>query len=346
MKGTSVILGTLAGRAAAARMVDGVLDDLLIDGTDPVARPGAILRGIADRPMKGQGGIFLALPGGRRGFLKQAKGIAPGQPLQVQVTGHSEPGKAIPVTLRLLFKSRFAIVTPGAPGINISRAIRDEEARVALAEIAAEIDLPDGAGLILRSAAEGADEVEVAEDIHAMCALAADVLADDGSEPELLVDGPDAHAAAWRDWPVPDEVDDGPSAFADRGVLDAIAALAKACPLPGGGTLMVEETRALVACDVDTGGDTSPAAGLKANIAAVRALPRILRCLGLGGQVVVDLAPAPKRDRKSIEQSLRAALRADPVETTFVGWTTLGHLELTRKRERLPLPAEVMTEAA
>ncbi len=55
-------------------------------------------------------------------------------------------------------------------------------------------------GLILRSAAEGEDEAAVAEDILAMKDMAAAVVADLAGGPELLVDGPGAHEAAWRDW--------------------------------------------------------------------------------------------------------------------------------------------------
>ncbi len=91
--------------------------------------------------------------------------------------------------------------------------------------------------------------------------------------------------------------------------------------------------------DVNTGADTSFAAGLKANIAAARDLPRQLRLRGLGGQVVLDLAPMPKKDRRTLESALRAALRADTVETSLVGWTPLGHLELQRARARAPLAA-------
>ena len=101
--------------------------------------------------------------------------------------------------------------------------------------------------------------------------------------------------------------------------------------------MTVEPTRALVAMDVNGGGDTSPAAALKANIAAARALPREFRCRGLGGQVTVDFAPVPRRDRQRIEQALAAALRRDPVETVVAGWTPLSHLELRRQRSRLPL---------
>ena len=103
------------------------------------------------------------------------------------------------------------------------------------------------------------------------------------------------------------------------------------------GTLYVEPTRALVAVDVNTGADTSLAAGLKANIACARALPRVLRVRGLGGQIVIDAAPMAKKDRKTFESSLRAAFKTDTDETVLVGWTPMGHFELQRKRGRVPL---------
>ena len=342
MKGSVIALDEIAGRRAAARLVDGRLDDLLIDPADDAPRPGAILRAICDRPVKGQGGMFVRLPDGS-GFLRGARGLKPGQAVLVQVTGWAEDGKAVPVTERVLFKSRYAIVTPGAPGVNVSRRIRDEEARVRLKEIAAEVLGDEAVGLILRSeAAEGSDEA-VAGDIAAMRDLAGAVLGDaEGREPELLVEGPDAHELAWRDWPAPDLLADASGSFAAHGIDALIDALrGPRVALPGGAFAYVEPTRALVAIDVNTGPDSSPAAGLKANIAAARDLPRQLRCRGLGGQIVVDFAPMPKKDRAALEQVLRAAFRADPVETALAGWTPLGLYELQRKRERRPLAGEM-----
>lgn len=100
---------------------------------------------------------------------------------------------------------------------------------------------------------------------------------------------------------------------------------------------MIEATRALIAIDVNTGADTSPAAGLKANIALARDLPRQLRLRGLGGQIVVDFAPVPKRDRATLDQVLRAAFRGESTETTLIGWTAMGLYEINRKRDRIPL---------
>jgi ribonuclease G len=102
-------------------------------------RSRAIYRAVADRPMKGQGGLTLTLGDGAKGYLRQAKGIAPGTEMIVQVSGNAEPGKATPVTPKPLFKSRYAIVTPGAPGLNISRRIKDEAERDRLLEIAHEV---------------------------------------------------------------------------------------------------------------------------------------------------------------------------------------------------------------
>ncbi len=338
MKGSVIVLGEIAGHEAAARLVDGRLEDLLIDPGEALDfAPGAILRGTVDRPIKGQGGVFVRLPG-TMGFLRETGGLAPGQAVIVQVQGVAEPGKALPVSTRVLFKSRHVIVTPGAPGINVSRSIRDPERREDLTALATEAMAGSPFGLIVRSAAEAAPEDEIADDLLALRDLATAVMADDRGGPELLVDAPGPHEEAWREWPEADETDQGDNAFARHGIAEMIAALlSPEVALPGGGSMVIEPTRALIAVDVNTGADTSPAAALKANIAAMRDLPRQLRLRGLGGQVVVDVAPMPKRDRATLEQQLRAALKRESAETTLAGWTPLGHLEIQRKRDRVPL---------
>ncbi|SDF11594.1 ribonuclease E/G [Limimaricola pyoseonensis] len=334
MKGRRIVLDHLEGREAAALMVDGQLDDILIDEGD-APRPGAIYRAICDRPLKGQGGMMVRLPGGS-GFLRHGKGLRPGQAILVQVTGVAEDGKAVPLTDRVLFKSRYAIVTPQAPGLNISRQIAEEEERARLRILAEEGMEGAGGdlGLILRSACAGAEEDEIVEDIAAMRDLAEAVIGDaEGREPEALTEGDGPHVLAWREWRAGDVVTE-PGGFEREGVLDGLEALRSPRIATGDGTIFVEPTRALVAVDVNTGGDTTPAAALKANLAAARILPRALRLRGLGGQVVVDFAPMSKAHRKQLEQSLKAAFRADPVETSLVGWTTMGLFELQRKRER------------
>lgn len=336
MKGRMIALDHIQGREAAALMVDGRLDDLLIDADVP--RPGTIYRAIADRPLKGQGGMILKTPDGSA-FLRHGKGLAPGAVMLVQVTGYAEDGKAIPVTQKVLFKSRFAIVTPDAPGRNISRSIKDDELRERLASIAHEAMEDREYGLILRSSCAHADQEDIAEDITAMVDLADQILAEtDSSEPELLLEGDGPHVVAWREWTAKATVETAEGSFDDNGVLDAIENLQMAdVSLGTSGTMYIEPTRALVAVDVNTGNDNSMAAGLKANLVVAKELPRQLRTRGLGGQIVLDLAPMPKKDRRIFESALRGALKNDAIDTALVGWTPLGHFELQRKRERLDL---------
>ena len=336
MKGRTIVLDHVNGLEAAAYLVDGKLDDLLIDDSD-APRPGAIFRAICDRPIKGQGGMMLRLPDGETAFLRQGKGLSPGQAMLVQVTGYSEDGKAVPVTDRVLFKSRFAIVTPGKPGLNISRQIEDEDTRDELLAVATEVH-DDTFGLILRSSCEGADPEEIMDDITAMQDLAHAVLADaEGKDPEALTEGDGPHGIAWREWTGASDVVTEDGAFENLGVLDQIDALGGALVEMGEGTMYVEPTRAMVAVDVNTGTDTSPAAALKANLNAARELPRQLRLRGLGGVIVMDLASLPKKERRAFEMSLKAAFRSDPVETILAGFTPLGNYELQRHRIRVPV---------
>ena len=199
------------------------------------------------------------------------------------------------------------------------------------------------APLILRSCAEEAGLDEIADDILAMRQIAEQITAEAGKEPEVLLEGDGPHTLAWREWVEPADVVEGDDSFVE---LEVDALVEQACTpqerLDGQATAYVEPTRALVAIDVNTGADGSFAAGLRANIALARALPRILRVRGLGGQIVLDLAPMPKKERRGFETVLRAALRADDVDTVLAGWTPLGLYELQRKRARLPL-AEVLS---
>lgn len=344
MKGRLVAFGNVAGREAAALLENGRLDDLLIDPPEDRIRPGAIYRAKASRAMKGQGGAMLDTPDGKL-FLRQSKGLAAGLPVIVQVTGHAEAGKAPPATQKLVFKSRFVLATPGAPGVNLSRDIRDDERRVELRELLDGV-AGEGEGLVVRSAAADGDDDAILADAEAMLEVARAVASEpvDGA-PELLLDGPGARDLAWREWNA-DGVDDSGEAFEALGVLDSIdALLVPEVHLESGGRMWIEATRAIVAVDVDTGGDTSPAAALKANLAMARDLPRQLRLRGLGGQIAIDPAPMPKGQRRQVDQALRAAFRRDPIETALVGWTTLGLIELQRKRERVPLAQSIGKEA-
>ena len=351
MKGRVVVLLDDPGRPPLAALTDrGRLLDLHADPpeTDPTPRLEEIRSARVVRKAAGMGAAFLDLGGGAEGFLKGAKALSPGDRLLVQVTRHADGGKAVPVTAEPLFKGRYVLLTPHAPGVNVSRRIRDEAEAARLRAVAEGALAEAGVetGLILRTLAEGVAEDAIAEDVAALAALLAAARAAPEA-PGLVVAAPDAETRAWRDWaePEPDEVLRGDARlWDDLGLWDAIAELFEPrVDLPGGAWMTLEPTAALVAVDVNTGGDMSPAAGLKADLAALEALPRQLLLRGLGGQIVADLAPVGKRERPRLETALKRALRDDPVETQVIGWTPLGHLELTRARERRPL-AQLMAK--
>jgi ribonuclease G len=340
MKGALIALTTLdGGRTAAARLVDGQLDDILFDPPDEVPRPGAIYRAIFERPMKGLGGAIVDLGDGKRGFLRDTRGLAPGQPVIVQVTGWAEEHKAAPVARRILLKGRLAILSPGAPGRNVARSTpMKERARLEAVAAAAMAGAPDDLGLVLRTAAAHETEDAIAAEVNHLRAQLARL--DPAGRAACLSPAPAAVDEARRDWPDPgpDSIVSGPSAFGDLGVWEAIDALRRQeVPLPGGASFFVEETRAMVAVDVNTGGDLSPAAALKANLGTARELPRQLRLRGMGGVIAVDFAPISRHERQRVTDALKAALSRDSIATTIAGWTPLGLLELSRKRARRPI---------
>ena len=335
MKGKQVVLGHIGDAKVAALLVDGKLQDVLVEDIKRLPL-GTILRAVVDRPVKGIGGVMLRFPNGT-GFLKKAKGLAPGQTITVQTSGFAEAGKADPVTQRFIFKSRYAIVTPDQPGLNISRQIRADDLRDDLTMLAKSAMEGSQMGLIIRSSAAVASIDEVAEDIQAMRTSAEAISAEVGLEPEVLLEGDNPHVQAWREWSDVTDILTGRDDLEGSGALDQIEGAQGAWVALGSGGMFVEQTRAMATVDINTGADLSPAAALKVNLAAVQDLPRQLRLRGYSGQISIDFAPMTNRDRKPIEVALRAALRMCPVATEFVGWTPLGHGELKRKRERAVL---------
>ena len=85
MKGRQIVIGQVFGLDAAALMQDGQLQDLILDtaAVAPLA-PGAICRAKVDRLVKGQGGVFLRLPEGERGYLRDRSGLPPSKSLYQQ----------------------------------------------------------------------------------------------------------------------------------------------------------------------------------------------------------------------------------------------------------------------
>ena len=343
MKGRQVVLDRIKGSEVAALLLDGMLDDLLFQASSELApAPGTIFLAVADRPLMGTGGQFVRLARGMHGFLRAKTRYEAGTKLPVQVSSYAERGKAPPCTDRILLKGCFAIVTPGTGGVNVSRAITDTEQKLRLKELAARcfVEASGEAGLIFRFASTLATDDEVEKEIAELLEKMLRVLEVSHSKaPELLVEAPTPHRLAEMEWVAPAASETLVEAsFEECGIHMMLTPFqSPMVPLPQGGSMIIEETRAVIAVDVNSGGDSSTSAGLKANLAAVEALPRQLRVRGLGGQVVVDFAPFGKKNRPVVEKALARAFKGDRVPTDLAGWTPLGNFEIRRKRERFPL---------
>ena len=334
-----IILDELNGKEAAVLLRSNKLEDCFFSLTDErILTPENIYNGLIDRTVKGQGGAFIKLPNNTNGFLRNSKGLKLGEKIFVQVTGYPDEGKAIPLTNKIMLKGRTVIVTTFAKGINFSRQIKLEHEKLRILDALNSI-FPDDLdfGIIVRSVARHSRSEEIQNEAKSYINRAKKILSGEEKKPTQLVQGSSPYELALREWRISDDIKVIYNGFEDYGILDKLESLLNPKVEAGLGTIFIESTRALVAVDVNTGKDFSLTSGLKANLNLARMLPRQLRLRGLGGQIVLDLAPMPKRDRKLFEIELKRAFKADPVDTTLVGWTPLGHYEMQRKREKVSL---------
>jgi ribonuclease E len=120
-------------------------------------------------------------------------------------------------------------------------------------------------------------------------------------------------------------------------------------PLPSGGSIVIDQTEALVAIDVNSGSfrtdDSAEETAFQVNLAAAREIARQLRLRDLGGVIVNDFIDMRKeRHRRSVERALRDAVRRDRARTKILRTSPFGLIEMTRQRIRPSLKRSVFKE--
>ena len=316
------------------------------------------------------GEVNWAALGAGNGPRKIEQVLKSGQPILVQVSKDPIGHKGARLTSQVSLPGRFLVYVPDGTTSGISRKLPDTE-RTRLKTLLKEI-VPDSAGVIVRTAAEGASEEELTLDVERLTARWADIESKvaKGNAPALLYGEPDLTLKVVRDlftedfgrlvvsgdeaWDMVDTyVEHVAPDLADRlerydGDEDVFSAyrideqIAKGLDrkvwLPSGGSLIIDRTEAMTVVDVNTGKFTGSGGNLeetvtKNNLEAAEEMVRQLRLRDIGGIIVVDFIDMVlESNRDLVLRRLVECLGRDRTRHQVAEVTSLGLVQMTRKR--------------
>lgn len=299
--------------------------------------------------------------------------VRPGQEILVQVAKEPIGTKGARVTRHITLPGRFLVLMPGVDYIGVSRRITEERERERLKQLAAQVKPPD-AGLIVRTVAEGATEEELARDaaflqrlwerilnraakapatslLHRDLSLVQRVVRDwfDDSVDQFLIDNREEYQRTLEllDLHAP-HLKERAKLYnrTDQSLFDAYGieveidkALKRRVWLKSGGYLVIDQTEALTAIDVNTGkfvGSTNLADTVfRTNMEAAKEIARQLRLRDIGGIIIIDFIDMEILEhRQMVLKTLEEALKKDRTRANVLGLTQLGLVEMTRKKSR------------
>ncbi|MFF0155359.1 Rne/Rng family ribonuclease [Micromonospora sp. NPDC005203] len=305
---------------------------------------------------------------GRARSIEQA--LRSGDSVLVQVTKDPIGHKGARLTSHIALSGRHLVYVPNGNASGISRKLPDNE-RKRLRDVLKKL-VPDGAGVIVRTAAEGASEDELARDVKRLQAQWEDIQAKaaEGGAPALLYGEPDLVIRVVRDLfnedfrelviegeqsydivdsylshVSPDLVDRvrrhvGTSdVFAEYRIDEQIIkGLDRKVFLPSGGSLVIDRTEAMTVVDVNTGKYTGSGGNLEEtvtrnNLEAAEEIVRQLRLRDIGGIVVIDFIDMVlESNRELVLRRLTECLGRDRTKHQVTEITSLGLVQMTRKR--------------
>lgn len=296
--------------------------------------------------------------------------LKPGQQLMCQVTKGPRGTKGARVSTRIALPGRYVVLMPEGSSVGVSRKIEDRSERERLRKIGDRI-IPSGFGLILRTECEGRTEQELLADVAYLEHLWADVLKNSKrlrapasvhkdqtllfrtvrdmfgeNISRMVIDDPDeyekVHLVASMVAPsLRDKIalyDKETPIFDHYGIERELERIMQhKVPLRSGGYLIVDEMEALTAIDVNTGKQVGSVSLndtiLKANLEAADEILRQLRLRDMGGIIVCDFIDMEgEADRKKVLEHFTNGLGRDRARTRVGRISSLGLVELTRKR--------------
>ena len=305
----------------------------------------------------------------KKGTLGITELLEPRQKVLVQVMKEPTGTKGPRLTGNLTLPGRFLILQPHGQGVNISRRINAESERNRLRALGVLIK-PPGAGLLIRTEAEGVSEELLIDDLEALLRqweaiqTAAETatppvllnrdedfihrILRDHSTPEvarIVLDSPDgvgrvkAFLGADQDQVAVEQHQDSTEILEAFKVNAAIRdALKPRVDLPSGGYVIIEPTEALTVIDVNSGSFTRSANAretvLWTNYEAATEIARQLKLRNIGGVVIIDFIDMEsRRDQLQLLEHFTAAIRPDSARPQIAQISELGLVELTRKRQ-------------
>ncbi|MBU5427205.1 Rne/Rng family ribonuclease [Tissierella pigra] len=300
--------------------------------------------------------------------------VKSGQEIIVQVIKEPSGNKGAKVTTHIEIPGRFLVFTPFSNKINISKKIRSIVEVESLKEIGKKI-IKNDTGLIFRTASEGIDESILQEEYNILYDIYAKIEKERNFLPcpKLLYKEPSLGYQIIRDsfndetekiivnnkevydnlilteetfpfrFSNKMELDKDFSINYNTGIqLDLQTALQRIVSLKSGGYIVIDETEALTAIDVNTGkfvGSSSLEDTIvKTNIEAAGEIARQIRLRDIGGIIIIDFIDMKnKNDISNVLAILRKNLKKDKIKTNIIDITKLGLVELTRKKIRRSL---------
>ena len=297
-----------------------------------------------------------------------------GSDIVIQVVKDQIGTKGPRSTTNIALPGRYLVLMPSSGACGVSRKIEDPKERERLKDILRSLTIPEGMGVIIRTAGEGKQARWFVRDLHMLLkrwqGIVEKINAPD-RRPVLLYQEPGLIERTVRDF-LTEEVDrilvDNPEDF--KLVQDLVGEVSprsrsrvelyadpipvferynierqieqlfqRRVPLPSGGEIVIDETEALTAIDVNTGGHRGKDGAkdgnfiTQANLEAVTEAARQIKLRNLGGLIMIDTIDMKNpKDRKKVFEALRDAMEDDRAKHQILPISALGVLQMTRQR--------------
>ena len=306
-----------------------------------------------------------------------------GDEVVVQVIKEGIGTKGPTLSTYISIPGRYLVLMPALGRVGVSRKIDDDDSRRRLRDILTELNPPKGLGFIVRTAGQDRTKKELSRDLAYLLRLwkvivrrmkkqsapvdiyeesdmiirtIRDIVSSDVDA--IFVDEEKAYERAkeFLQLVMPRHVSklhlyDGKEPLFHKYKLeDEIATIHnREVPLPNGGSIVIDQTEALVAIDVNSGrfriDDSAEETAFRLNMAAAKEISRQLRLRDLGGVIVNDFIDMRReKHRRGLERALRDSMKRDRARTKILRTSPFGLIEMTRQRVRPSLKRSVYTD--